>query len=445
MSLRNRLTPYVMTVITDPTIRDTQRFANEVYRRLRWYPHTVQYFHQVDDPYSHLAAQTLERLVERYDIALEPHLVGPPPDDAAPDRERLEGYARKDAGDIAPAAGLSFPPSAPEPALVRVARVQEILAAASPSAFPRRAATLGEALWAGDDAAIERLAATYGAADRATTDAAIAAGNQQRTDLGHYLGGTFHYGGEWYWGVDRLHYLEERLAALGARKANAPDAAIFAPPRPSVAPPPAGNRDIVVEAFVSLRSPYSYIAMDRILALPDRLPVELRLRPVLPMVMRGFQVPLTKRLYIVRDTKREAEALGLPFGFICDPVGEPVERGFSLYRFALDRGRAGEYLHAFMRAAFAEGIDLGTDDGLRHAVEAAGLSWAEAQAHREDTWWREELEANRRDLLDLGLWGVPCFRVSGGGRPPFSTWGQDRLWLVEAQVRERLEATGAGA
>ena len=23
----------------------------------------------------------------------------------------------------------------------------------------------------------------------------------------------FHYGGEWYWGVDRLYHLEQRLAA----------------------------------------------------------------------------------------------------------------------------------------------------------------------------------------------------------------------------------------
>ena len=40
------------------------------------------------------------------------------------------------------------------------------------------------------------------------------------------------------------------------------------------------------------------------------------LRPVLPMVMRALPVPLKKRLYIIRDCKREAERFDLPFGNI---------------------------------------------------------------------------------------------------------------------------------
>jgi 2-hydroxychromene-2-carboxylate isomerase len=36
-----------------------------------------------------------------------------------------------------------------------------------------------------------------------------------RQRLGHYLGAMLYYGGEWYWGVDRLQYLESRLQSLG--------------------------------------------------------------------------------------------------------------------------------------------------------------------------------------------------------------------------------------
>jgi len=87
----------------------------------------------------------------------------------------------------------------------------------------------------------------------------------------------------------------------------------------------------VLEFFLSLRSPYTYIAMERSFDLSHRLPVDLVLRPVLPMVMRGLPVPREKQLYIVLDTKREAEDAGVPFGRVCDPVGRPVERCFSLY------------------------------------------------------------------------------------------------------------------
>jgi 2-hydroxychromene-2-carboxylate isomerase len=176
-------------------------------------------------------------------------------------------------------------------------------------------------------------------------------------------------------------------------------------------------------------------------ALARETGVELALRPVLPMVMRGLPVPRAKRLYIARDAKREAELAGVPFGRACDPVGRPVERCFSLYPWARERGRAAELLLEFMRAAWSQGVDTGRDAGLRLAVERAGLDWSEAQAHLDrDAGWRDELEANRAQLFGLGLWGVPSFRVRGGGAPDYATWGQDRLWRVEEEIRARLAA-----
>jgi 2-hydroxychromene-2-carboxylate isomerase len=130
------------------------------------------------------------------------------------------------------------------------------------------------------------------------------------------------------------------------------------------------------------------------------------------------------------------------FGRVCDPVGRPVERCFSLYPWARERGRAAELLRSFTQAAFAEGVDTGSDAGLRRVVERAGLAWGEAQLHLDRDAWREELEANREQLLALGLWGVPSFRLLGrAGEPDYSTWGQDRLWRVEEEIRRRLSAS----
>ena len=68
---------------------------------------TVQYFHQADDPFSHLAAQLLGPLTAAYDIALEVHLVPPPEESAAPDRERLADWSLRDAVRLAAAHGLA--------------------------------------------------------------------------------------------------------------------------------------------------------------------------------------------------------------------------------------------------------------------------------------------------------------------------------------------------
>ena len=47
-----------------------------------------------------------------------------------------------------------------------------------------------------------------------------------------------------------------------------------------------------------------------------------------------------------------------------------------------------------------------------------------------DPGWRAVAEANREEMFELGIWGVPAFRVNGGS----AHWGQDRLWLLEQQL-----------
>jgi len=437
--LARRISPYAIGVLTSPLTRATRRWLVEQRRRLSGGRHRVLYFHQIDDPYSQLAAQVLPELLARYEIELVPHLVGPPSDAAAPERQRLADFARRDAADVAPGYGLDFSAGAaptPECALLAARMLVPAIAAGS---FVELAARAGAALWRGDRARLEALARESGVTDIATARAALDAGSRLREQLGHYLGGMLYYGGEWYWGVDRLHFLERRLRSLRLlRKAGGP--LLIAPrPDPSAEPVPPSRERLTLEYYPSLRSPYTAIAMDRVFALPKRLPVDLVLRPVLPMVMRGLPVPRAKQLYITLDTKREAEDVGVAFGRVCDPVGRPVERGFSLYPWAKERGRAFELLRSFTQAAFAEGVDTGTDAGLRLVVERAGLGWEEAQAHLDREGWREELEVNREQLFALGLWGVPSFRLLGRspGEPDYSTWGQDRLWRVEQEIRRR--------
>lgn len=465
MSLRTFLQPRVTGLMTSPRTRELRRAVVEKLRVLRGQPHRILYFHQVDDPYSDLAAQLLEDFLARYDVELEVHLVGPPSDAAAPERERLVAWSRKDAADIATPRRLRFRDSGAQPTAAMVSLATRILAAAaSARAFAALAPRLGDALWSEDRATMDALARDFGLVTETEAHARISRGNATREKLGHYLGATFHYGFEWYWGVDRLGYLERRLIELGAVRA-ADGSMVDDDPegmfddglaaagrkrrrrRPPLLAPrievtserlDASQAGLTLEFFPSLRSPYSYIAMERTMALSARTGVVLRWRPVLPMVMRGLPVPLAKRLYITLDTAREAEEVGVPFGRVCDPVGKPVERAFSLYPFACSKGRGGEFLLAFCRASFAEGVDTGSDEGLRVVVTAAGLSWEEATLHLDREGWRPELEANREDMFAMGLWGVPSYRLRGpAGSPDFYTWGQDRLWLVEREIRRR--------
>lgn len=440
-TLRRLLVPHLSPILNGKSLRDRRRAFAAWQRRISGEARRLQYFHQVDDPYSHLAAQTLAPLLARYNIELEVHLVGPPPSAAAPARANLESFSRKDAGDIAPSLGLEFPEFAVAPDRRSIEIASGILVTAIASnRFIELAPRVGAALHNNDSFELEALATECAPADLQSTRIFVEKGNNLREKRGHYLGAMFYDAPEWYWGVDRLYHLEERLEQDGLRREGS-DAG------PIIARPHFGGRDaevssdhrLTLEFFPSLRSPYSYIVTQRVLALAERLPVDLVLRPVLPMVMRGLPVPLAKQRYIVFDTKREADAANVDFGRICDPVGEPVERGFSLFGWAREQGRGKEFLLEFMRAAWAEGMNLAQDQALSTVVERSGLDWNQAQFDPDG--WRPELEANREALFAAGLWGVPSMRLPRDGEfPEFATWGQDRVWLIEREIRRRCGA-----
>jgi 2-hydroxychromene-2-carboxylate isomerase len=143
------------------------------------------------------------------------------------------------------------------------------------------------------------------------------------------------------------------------------------------------------------------------------------------MVMRGLPVPRAKRTYIAADAAREAFVRGIPFGRLVDPVGRPVERGLALMHHAQAEGLGEAFLLSFMSGTWAEGLDAGSDRGLRTMAERAGLTWSACREALADARWRAEAEHNRAALFERGLWGVPAFAVGD-----IAVWGQDRLWAV---------------
>ncbi|MYA09474.1 MAG: 2-hydroxychromene-2-carboxylate isomerase [Holophagales bacterium] len=443
MSIKSFASKQFSTHLLDERRRDKARARAERERRRKGEPHRIEFFNQVDDPYSHLLAQALVELQARYEVEVVTWLVEPPEDWAAPARALLESYSLVDARRLAEKAGFHAT-SAEPPDAELVLSVQRQLTATleapeepGSTATLEAAVTLGKVLWSG-----EPVAAGDDRGTDAALEVALRAGTERRADLGHYLGGTCFYGGEWTWGIDRLAYLEERLADLGAEIPPAADAGqragaptlIYAQPRLLEEPVPADALEAAdlpdLHFFASFRSPYTWISTERVIRLAEAFGVNLRIRFVLPMVMRGLPVKRSKRVYILLDAAREARRNGVQFGPISDPVGKPVECGYSLLPWAIEQGRGIEYFRSFMTLVFSQAVDAGSDRGLRRIVEEAGLDWGEGRGYLDDPAWREEAERNREELFDLGLWGVPSFRVGS-----VATWGQDRLWVLEDEYR----------
>jgi 2-hydroxychromene-2-carboxylate isomerase len=401
-------------LVTSPGLRAVRRSLHGARRRLMGARPTLHYFHGVGDPWSHLAVQLLPKLAAAYPITIVPHIVPPPAPEAAPEQAMLTAWALRDVVRLAPMHGLSVPAAMQAPAPDAVAALESQLAGLSdPALFAETALRGGTALWSG-------AAIAAGGGDRA---AALASGAAALGAAGHYLPGVFAFEGECYWGVDRLPHLEARLAPIRLG-----DSPVVRQLEASAARGDSGGAEL--HFFLSFRSPYTHVAAARVRRLAERWNARLVLRPVLPMVMRGLPVPLEKRLYIVRDTKREAERLGIAFGRVRDPVGPGVERGLAVLHRAIALGRGPAFAESFLAGAFAEAVDATSDAGLALLAERAGLSAADVAAALADDGWQAVAEANREELFALGLWGVPSFRVAN--LP--AHWGQDRLWAVEQDL-----------
>jgi 2-hydroxychromene-2-carboxylate isomerase len=428
-ALKTHIARSFTRLYTHPGLRRLRRARAALWRKLTGAPAQVHYFHQADDPYSHLCAQVLEQLAGNYQIVLLPHLVSPPQDSAAPERARLAHWSLRDASTLAQAHGLQAPhaPNGTPPTATAVQAAEAALVAAlNAGTFVAQAAHISAGLW--------QPSAQTGPHASATPQRVAeckAQGDALRKRAGHYLGATLYYAGEWYWGLDRLHFLEERLREEGLCRN--PAAPPIAPVHELALAPlqgPGASPGTTLDYFLSFRSPYTYLALPRVRALAAHHGAELRLRFVLPMVMRGLPVPVEKRLYIVTDVAREAQRLGMAFGNAVDPVGKPVERGYALLHRAIAAGKGIEFAASFLQGVWADGLDAGSDAGLNAIAARAGFDAAWVQAALPDESWRAVAAANREALLAQELWGVPSFRVND--LP--GHWGQDRLWVIEREL-----------
>ena len=424
--MRRFIKQLYMRRVTDLARTAKDRARRRARREAAGAPRMLEYFHRFGDPASALMAPLMVRLTERFDVRVMPRLAGPPEAAAAPEPERLEVYGREDAARLARLFHLPFTDPGAPLAADRIARAEAAAADILRDGDPLdRICELDGALWSGAD---------LPGGDAARRAKALATGTARRDQLGHFQSGAVFYEGEWYWGADRLHYLQDRLAGEGARRDGADDAALAPVLHESAQTGDAAGA--VIAFYPSLRSPYTYLAAQRTFELARRWNAGVEIRFVLPMVMRNLPVPQRKGIYFLKDCAREADRLGLAFGNIADPVGRPTQRGLAVLAHAIRAGQGEAFLLSFLKGAWTEGLDAGSDRGLRTMAERAGMGWDAVRHALADPGWEDQAEANRARLTERGLWGVPSYEVGA-----LAVWGQDRLWCVE----EALAARAAGA
>ena len=212
-----------------------------------------------------------------------------------------------------------------------------------------------------------------------------------------------------------------------------------------------------IDLYWSIRSPFCYLAMDRLLRLESREDVAVNVKHVWPGAIRrkGYFKSLNPNYpsYHKRDTERLAEFLGLPYArpkpdpLVFDkqtmeplPLEAQPHIGWltRVAQLAVEAGCGMTFLDPVTRLIWDGTVENWHEgEHLLRAVSGTGLDFndllaqAKAEAERLDA----IIDANNDMLSAAGHWGVPCMVYE---EEPF--FGQDRIDLLnwrlgQAQTR----------
>ena len=411
------------------------RLESEVKRHDEGRNHEVLYFHKVDDPYSHLTIQSIEKLKSSYNISFKPILVGEEDAEAIHENSLYSKYCLEDVKRIAPFYDIAFPGNS-YPTKEMIYKANSILSAVNESKFSEIAIKVSFALWSGDEDTIDNLGVIFSSSKDKIIDN-IVEGNKIRNDKGYYFGSAFYYENELYWGLDRLNYLEERLSELGLSTNSVKDPICslnLSAPKHIIS-----NKKVNLTYYPSLNSPYTLVSAKRVKELRETYPINLITKPVLPMLMRDMTIPEYKAKYIISDAAREGRKYGHEIKNIYSPLGSPARKAYSLFPNIDKAGKGFEYIYELLNASFQEGVNIGNNFYLEAVVNKLGLDWNIIKNDLNTKQWKQDLDVNLKDMYAGNCWGVPSFKVTDeDGSNPFYAWGQDRIWLIKEEIAKRL-------
>jgi len=209
---------------------------------------------------------------------------------------------------------------------------------------------------------------------------------------------------------------------------------------------------LAFDLYWSFRSPYSYLLLPRVAELVAAQSVSCNVRIVYPIAVRQadfFQkVDPLWVFYLMKDTYRTAEFLGLPYRWpLPDPVYmDPATRLYPpeqphihrLSQLGVAAAEAGHGL-AFIREV-SHTIWSGTVDNwhegdhLAQAAARAGLDLAalDAAIAADPDHYHDAIEANQDAQRLAGHYGVPLMALDG---EPF--FGQDRFDQLVWRLRQK--------
>lgn len=354
----------------------------------------------------------LEALIafqESYDVDIVPYLVSSPDPTYVRDVRAYYQFSLQDAQVQARYYGMSVPERRPTGPQINTV-LQELHERPKSADWLRYAHHLGDALFRGNV-----ITETYRNVEGLEPNA------QLLHQLGNYRGGTAFAHGAWHFGVDRIRRIEREYERLGLGEG------MTLQPRPHELPRIEGD---TLYFYFSFRSPFSYIALPRVLTLAATHNLKLETLAVFTPEDERRPAPLRMQLALLLDAAREGRSAHVHFGRV-NALSREVHEALTAVFYALtdDPERQRRFLHAAMRAVWSRGVDFSQPDAWSRIEAEAKLDPEERIRFSEDRSWLNDARSHGEYLRNEGYLDVPAFRISDT-----LYWGYDRLTQLEYQL-----------
>lgn len=189
-----------------------------------------------------------------------------------------------------------------------------------------------------------------------------------------------------------------------------------------------------VDAFIDLRSPYSYLALKPARQLAAQRGVRFDWWPFITDFRSAYggeveertQRDIAKVKYLYMDCRRLAKLQGLTIRATTKLWDATL--GSQAMLFARSRDRLWEFCDPMLAAFWRREFDLESPAAIGAALAAAGLDLTDWQTWRE-TRGQADLAAAQARAESLGVFGAPTFVYRGE-----LFWGSDRVDLLAATL-----------
>lgn len=198
---------------------------------------------------------------------------------------------------------------------------------------------------------------------------------------------------------------------------------------------PSATPDATIRFYFSFRSPYAWIAAERLEQELGDLGVPIERIPIYPKPELFPNDPSRlpqKTAYLAQDVPRLARERGLTVRFPTSTDTDwVVPHAAFLGAERLGAGQA--FMVEVFRKRFSEGLDIGDPAVVADAAERAGLDADVVLAAAGEPVLRERAASGWKRAMDEdGVFGVPTFLFAGR-----MYWGQDRIHHLRGAVERK--------